>query len=291
MQTIDAERRIDVLRNSQPVALLDVGKEDEAKDRDKDGGQRLRERTKRKRQNEDDTDYEMRAARDRLKPFDTETQLVVHKSSVNAPLTDTHGHIDLFPQQHGGSSGSKNAEAEKEADRKKKELEDQYTMRFANAAGLGQELKNPWYSNSKALDPLGDEHEFTTKNVWGREDPQRKEREAARLTSNDPLALMRQGAAKVRQVEKEKRRWLEEREKEMQEMKEADRERKRRKKRHRSSEDDPEDFSLDRVEDSGPPSGKARESSHHKDPRRRSHRSRSRDRDKDRSRHRSLHRH
>lgn len=182
----------------------------------------------------------------------------------------------------------KNAEAEKELARKKKEFEDQYTMRFSNAAGFKHSLDSPWYSK-----PTGEKdivEEVPGKDVWGNEDPRRKDREAARIMSSDPLAMMRQGAAQVRKVEKERKKWREEKEKELRGLVEAD-DRKKRNKRRRDddSEDDLEGFSLDDQGESGSSRRLDEDRDRkHRHKRSKSHRSSHRD---EGSRHRHKHRH
>jgi hypothetical protein len=242
-----------------------------------------RERKKRKRFGEDDTDFELRLAHEQTKASaSSSNQIVLRKPMNDAPLTDRAGHINLFPREDSKFRVEKNAEAEKEAARKKKEFEDQYTMRFSNAAGFKQGLENPWYSKL-AGSSTADEVEKPSKDVWGNEDPRRKDREAERIASNDPLAAMKQGAAKVRQVERERRQFKEEREKEMLELR-RDESRKRKRRHEDDDDDDLEDFSLDKPEKS---SRHERNESRrrHKDSRR-SHRHRSRDRDRSRHHHR-----
>jgi len=133
-----------------------------------------------------------------------------------------------------------------------------------------------------------DEPMVPSKDVWGNEDPRRKEREVARIISSDPLAAMRQGAAKVRQVEKERKQWKAERDREMLELLHAEGRRKKRKRRHEDeAEDDLDSFNLDATENKSYPARDERRSSKHGESHRRSHRDKSRDRD----RHRRHHRH
>lgn len=240
MQEVDAERRMQILRGEAPAPLHEI--EDE--ERDDGRGNRAyvpgHERKKRKRAGEDDTDFEMRIAHAQTSSSDLKKQITLRKP-IDAPLVDHAGHIDLFPQERAGKP-AKNAEAEKEAAQKKKEYEDQYTMRFSNAAGFKQGLESPWYSKGSATVSAVEE-DTPSKNVWGNEDPRRKERDAARIVSSDPLAAMRQGAAQVRQVERERKRWREEKEKELRELREEEK-RKRRRRRH-DDRDDLESFRLD----------------------------------------------
>lgn len=306
LQAIDAERRLAILRGEVPPPLPpseDANQEvrsERRRDRD-DAGASGRERKKRKRHGEDDTDFEMRLAQDRASGHasshtegSTGQAVMPHKSS-DAPLTDATGHIDLF----GGLSSStrdtrKNAEAEAEKDRKKREYEDQYRMRFSNAAGFQAAAAGPWYApasghkRNDAGEAVGDREQG--KDAFGRPDPGRIDRDAARIEANDPLAMMRKGAAKAREVEKERRSLNEEREKEIRRLRRE--ERRIEKRRHRrddrngdESVDDLEGFSLDRHD-------KTREERHKRDDYER-HRKRPRERhyhhhDRQRGSHKSL---
>ena len=289
MQEADAERRIQILRGEIPTPLPIEDKVDSDGRENRSYGTG-RERKRRKKAGENDTDFEMRVAQEQApKESSKEKQIVLRKS--DAPVTDRTGHIDLFPQDLSRKPTEKNPEAEKEAAKKKKEFEDQYTMRFSNAAGFKQGLENPWYSKSTATAQAVEE-ETPRKDVWGNEDPRRKEREAARIISNDPLAFMKQGAAQVRQVEKERKRWREEKERDMRELEDAERRRKRRKRRREAEdEDELEDFRLD---DSERGSVRRRHDDHHRDHRHHRHkesRHNSHRDDEGRHQHESRHRH
>lgn len=241
MQELDAERRMQILRGEvpTPLAIEDVPGDDdaagdrrhEARNRGHDGG---RERKVRKRAGENDTDFEMRIALEREEKRkegkDNEERRVVQRKVVDAPLTDGRGHIDLFPQDQ---QVKKNPEAERELAKKKKEYEDQYTMRFSNAAGFKVALESPWYSKASEAQ----EEDAVTKNVWAEEDPRRKDRQAARIMSSDPLAMMKRGARMVRQVEKERKEWREVKERELRELKEVERSARHKRRRDHDSED------------------------------------------------------
>ncbi|KAL3428191.1 homocitrate synthase [Phlyctema vagabunda] len=298
MQEIDAERRMQILRGEEPTPILEIEDKPEEHGRERRSGHER----KRRKYGENETDYEMRVASDHTRPNE-DRQLVLRNPTKDAPLIDHSGHIDLFPQEQPNKGTEKNAEAEKEKAKKQKEYEDQYTMRFSNAAGFKQSLKNPWYSKTtRALAASDDEP--VSKDVWGNEDPRRKERQAARIVSSDPLAAMRQGAAQVRQVEKERKRWREQKERELRELKVDEEARKKRKRKYSDAdegEDDLEDFELDDPERSSSHQRRShgeREDRHrHKSSRRsrkdetHSHSHRHRDRDDDGSRHRHRHRH
>lgn len=250
MQELDAERRIQILRGEipTPLPIEDTPSSNHASREDRSYGSG-RERKRRKKAGENDTDFELRVVREdqASAASNTETQLVLRREN-NAPLTDHKGHISLFPSSSSHPPVEKNPEAEKEAAKKKREYEDQYTMRFSNAAGFKQGLENPWYSKPTGGEVAPAEEEVVGKDVWGNEDPRRREREAKRVVDNDPLAFMKKGAAQVRQVERERKLWREEKERELRELEDAER-RKKRKRRH-EEDDDLESFTLDGPEKS-----------------------------------------
>ncbi|KAF7863943.1 hypothetical protein EAF04_006908 [Stromatinia cepivora] len=284
MQELDAERRMQILRGEIPTPLPiedKLGENDGPRERRSHGSHEERKRRPRKRNGENDTDFEMRVAAQGTQSSKDERQLVLRKST-DVPLVDHAGNIDLFPQERSHKPRvEKNAEAEKEKEKKKKEYEDQYTMRFSNAAGFKQGLDNPWYSKARTEMKAIDE-DNPGKDAWGNEDPRRKERDAARIVSNDPLAAMRQGAAQVRQVKKEREQWMKEKEREVREL-EAEERRNKRKRRQDDDgkDDDLEGFSLDRTD-----------SDHERErERRHRHRRRSERDESDRHRHRHKHHH
>ena len=231
MQEVDAQRRLAILRGEAPLPLEDtadpIPTEDvEAKAWRADPSLRGHNRRKRKRFGEDDTDFELRIAKERhheplqgLEPR--------RKTISSAPITDRNGHIDLFGDEKARAHAEKNEEAEKESRKKKREYEDQYTMRFSNAAGRDGH-QNPWYS--KPEDPLV---ELPMKNAWGKDDPRRRERDAQRIMSNDPLAMMKSGASKVRALKQERKKLQEEREAEIGQMIKEERRRERHGRRYK----------------------------------------------------------
>ncbi|KAJ5239709.1 hypothetical protein N7468_004328 [Penicillium chermesinum] len=87
-------------------------------------------------------------------------------------------------------------------------------MRFSNAAGFKESMnRRPWYSsgeqNAAAPDAMPE------KNVWGNEDPLRREREQARMTSNDPLVAMKRGLSQLKASKEQKKRLNEEKQKQL----------------------------------------------------------------------------
>ena len=287
MQEIDAERRIQILRGL-PVEVHPTPVEEEQVSQIK-ANRPDRERKRRRIAEEDDTDRDIRYAQENnaIAPAKAEMQMKSKKSS-DAPITDVKGHINLFPVEGTRHNAPKNAEVEAEKAKKQKEFEDQYTMRFSNAAGFKQAIgEKPWYHKVGATGG-GDEEEVEapTKDVWGNEDPRRKEREKMRTINDDPLAAIQKGVAGVREVERERKKWKEEKDREIRGLEEEERRRERRRKRREA--DDLEDFNLD---DSAKTDDRSRRRRHH-------HRSRDvsspyshqrRSRSPDRSRHRSHH--
>ena len=243
MQEVDAERRIQILRGLQIDAPTQSPIDEQEKDARHDEHEPRRERKRRRIAGEDDTERDIRYAQDATAtiPGQRDLQLKTPKSS-DAPLTDSKGHINLFPIEGSRHNVPKNAEAEAESARKKKEFEDQYTMRFSNAAGFKQAVgQKPWYYPMSAQ---GEGEEPPLKDVWGNEDPRRKEREKMRIASDDPLAIIQQGVRDLREVKRERNRWQEERDREMRELAQPRKQRRKRTTRRRSDET-LNDFSLD----------------------------------------------
>ncbi|RYP75971.1 hypothetical protein DL771_002043 [Monosporascus sp. 5C6A] len=290
-QEVDAARRLAILRGETPPPLPSPAEQQPGDETPAGGRKRAHEgerrgpdaafpsgRKKRKRAGEDDTDFELRLAREKVqtaRPQDVNNNPNKNsgKGSSDAPLTDSAGHIDLFPEEreaaalgskHGHGRGQKNEEAEREAARKRREYEDQYTMRFSNAAGRDGTVAadGPWYAQKQQQRDENNNNNddddarmamvaMPSKDVWGNEDPRRREREVARVVASDPLAMMRRGAAKVREVETERRKADEERERELKQLRREERRREKEGKRRREGggrgpeDDELEGFSLD----------------------------------------------
>ncbi|KAL1877586.1 hypothetical protein VTK73DRAFT_8495 [Phialemonium thermophilum] len=308
MQEIDAERRLAILRGEEPPPLPPSPERSAAPavDLAVGSGRPATERRKRKRPGEDDTDFEMRIARERAACLGAGSGGArlegpsAGSAGAAGTLLDEKGHISLFgppstttdvTRARSSARGDKHGEADCEAAKKRREYEDQYTVRLANAAGrdgLGLTDKGPWYAKSGRGDSENWGVEgMPSKDVWGNEDPRRRVREAARLQANDPLALMKKAAAKVREIDSERKREAEERERELRQLRKEERRREKRRRRREeesrhagpSDDDDLEGFSLDAPAD--PLQGDTRcHRTHH-----RSHRSRSRRRRSDEERH------
>lgn len=246
MQEADAARRLAILRGETPPPLPEPEPEIDPSSskfaqRDKTSTSGFSQR-KRKRAGEDDTDFEMRAARERAEMGEQVAAELAgnkRKKLADVNIVGRDGHIDLIGAVP--SLDEKNAEYEQEAARKKREAEDQYTMRFSNAAGRdGLAAGDPWYSKpdkrqgasaSKEERDMQLAVEAPRTNVWGRDDPKRRDREALRLTSSDPLAMMKMGAKKVREVDRERRKAAEERARELEDLQKEDRRREKRRRK------------------------------------------------------------
>ncbi|QUC16520.1 uncharacterized protein UV8b_00761 [Ustilaginoidea virens] len=225
MQEIDALRRLAILRGeAQPPPVEDGdGEHDEPRDSAKGpGAGNGRPKRKRKRHGEDDTDFELRLAKERAEPDHQEFIEGARKSSSSAPIVDRRGHIDLFGDEKARAHAEKNEDAEREAQKRKREYEDQYTMRFSKAAGR-EGARTPWYSQGQ-----GAQQDTPLRDVWGNDDPKRKQRDADRITANDPLSMMKKGASRVRELNKERQRLLQEREQDVRQMRKEDKRRERR---------------------------------------------------------------
>ncbi|KAL8896361.1 MAG: hypothetical protein Q9207_007740 [Kuettlingeria erythrocarpa] len=244
MQEVDAERRIQILRGVEPTVIAATPS---AVDSVAERGEpsQKRERKRRRIAGEDDTDRDLRYAREDQKAKNTpkaDLQLT-HKKTSDAPLMDRRGHIDLFPMGGSRHNAPKNAEVEAEKAKKKKEYEDQYTMRFSNAAGFKQSIgEKPWYQSMSTGQE--DAVDAPSKDVWGNEDPRRKERERIRVAADDPMAAIQKGVTQLRQVERERKQWREERDRETRSLADANR-RSRRKTKRKHEDDGLEGFSLD----------------------------------------------
>ena len=297
MQEADAARRIALLRGEEPLALEPpqhvnadaAGVPAERKRNHLDHGI---PRKRRRLRGEDDTDRDIRYAREDAEAGERVKEVLLTKDNVKeVPLIDHAGHLQLIPapDEKAIREAEKNAEAEAEKAKKRKREEDQYTMRFSNAAGFNNGMAKPWYvaSDSKASSDAAEKAlvlpHVQDKNAWGNEDPRRKERELNRISSNDPFAAMQQAQRQLKQSERDKERWQKERLAEMEELKRTEDRKRRHEKRHhrrRSDEDSLEDFSLDATTTDD------KRDRHRHGRRRHSHRHRSKSRSRSRDRHR-----
>ena len=188
-------------------------------------------------------------------------------------MTDRHGHINLFPESDALATKG-NAEVAAESKKKQQDFEDQYTVRFSNAVGKHIGSSKPWYSepaHDAMLSPV------LSKNVWGKDDPRRPEREKKRMDANDPLAAIKRGVKQLREADKHRQEWREQREHDLNEVERLAKTHKHRKKRRKSDEDSLEGFNLDEgfQKDDREPARRRRKSSLENHHRRHKHSSRS----------------
>lgn len=287
LQQEDAVRRIAILRGETPPpppSLEPPAKSEEQKPRRDDGSARKRRRLR----GEDDTDRDIRYAREDAETNQKARQALV-KGAANddAPLHDHAGNIQLIPAPDEKSirKAEKNAEAEAEKAKKRKRDEDQYTMRFSNAAGFQNGMEKPWYASStsaSAAYKVGPLVHLQEKDVWGNEDPSRKERERNRISGNDPFAVMQQAQKQLKQSDVDKQKWRREREAETEELRRSEERKQRPNGKYRlreKAEDSLEGFSLDGA------TRERRERSDHDRHRRRHYRHSRRSRSRERHRH------
>ncbi|KIW47015.1 uncharacterized protein PV06_02629 [Exophiala oligosperma] len=213
---------------------------------------------KRKLPGEDDTDRDIRLAK----------QPDVRRIDK---LVDAKGNFSLIPVPE---SSNKKARVD----------EDPFTVYLSHAAGKGKNSGDkPWYSSTP-----GAEAGPPTRDSWGNDSPRRQEREAARVAANDPLAAMKKGVKQLREAERHRKEWMDQRERDLREVEDLARQRRRgRRKRDDLQKDDdldslddfdldqgyPKDSGRDDNDDHGP--RQSREHKHHHHHRhRRHHRSR-----------------
>lgn len=284
MQEVDAERRIKILRGERPPTpppapshlSSEPGPRPDRKSAGDAGGFRKRRRVT----GEDDTDRDIRYAREdaaQAVAKREELMLASRKADTSqAPILDKAGHINLFPAA--SAKTEKNSEAEAENARKKRSYEDQYTMRFSNAAGFKETIGwKPWYSSSEqnATAPGA----MPEKDVWGNEDPRRKERTQARMSANDPLAAIKRGVRQLKTTEQERKRWNDEKRREIETLKAEELRRSNHRRRRSASVSSLDRFKLDAPD-------REREKDRRSSDR---HHRRRRDQSRDRSHHRSHH--
>ncbi|KAF2206421.1 hypothetical protein CERZMDRAFT_89351 [Cercospora zeae-maydis SCOH1-5] len=268
MQEEDAARRIALLRG-EAVAELPVPDSEEQKGSERRRETRLgedetyasRDRKRKRRRGEDDTERDMRYAREDRERGERAREMLLHHgdsssagrrsaAAADAPLQDHAGHIQLFapPDEKELRTRQKNEEVEAEKAKKRKREEDLVTMKFSNAAGYDHGMRKPWYAAAETTRQAEGASrneimlaELKGKDVWGNEDPRRKERETKRIVSNDPFAMMQSAQKQLKQSERDKEEWERRRRKELEELKKEQ----RRKGENGDDADRVDDFSLD----------------------------------------------
>lgn len=286
MQEEDAERRIALLRGEDlgPVKQTTDVTDGFSSKRHRSRHEDIERDRKRRRRGEDDTDRDIRHARQDTEAGQRASRHLLKEKEKDAPLQDHAGHIQLIPapDEIDIRKAEKNAEVEAEKAKKRKREEDQYMMKFSNAAGYQNGMQRPWYAARKEAAPATDPvlAEVQGKDVWGNEDPRRKEREQGRISSSDPFAAMQQAQRQLKQSIRDKEVWQKERQAELKALEKADAVKDRRRRRADSLDDG---FSLDRpVHRKGERTGHEGERKHRHHNR---HRQRSRSRSRERRRH------
>jgi hypothetical protein len=212
LQEHDSDRRLAVLRGELSITLPEQeARADDKSCRREEHGHKDDRRKRRRLHGEDDTDRDLRLTQEdmelRHERRNHEPRRDDKRRWSDAPITDQDGHINLFPVDHKVSATEhKNAEVEAEKARKKRELEDQYTMRFSNAVGRNGQQQGPWYATSRKRE-REDMVFVDGKDFWGRPDPSAKDREERRQMSNDPFAFMQKAQSQLKQAKKDKIQW------------------------------------------------------------------------------------
>lgn len=291
MQEEDARRRIAILRGEEPAPPKPVAEpvdpQNSWREKKDDDTYDRRDRKRRRLRGEDDTDRDIRYARQDTDTGERATKALLKKGEKDAPLEDHVGHIQLFPapDETAIRKGAKNAEVEAEKEKKRRREEDKITMRFSNAAGYQHGVQKPWYASRRGETSTDSKvvvlSEAHGKDVWGNDDPLRKEREKTRINANDPFAAMRQAQGQLKQSENDKAVWEEKQKRELEVLKEQQRRERRRRDEDRDSLDG---FSLDAPHRTVKERGHERVPKHRHRHHHRRHRSRSRSQERDRGR-------
>lgn len=254
LREYDSLRQLALLRGEAPPTPPRILSTDEIEQRVRDEAKGERQadaegrgamKKKRKLKGEDETDMELRLAKEAAEERYGESEKQERGSrdkrrKIDAPITDANGHINLFPIDPRDAAKQKNVEAEAEKAKKNKEFEDQYTMRFSNAAGRDGLTQGPWYvtkdeKKRQQEEEAGEDARLTYmeyKNLWGRPDPKAKDRERQRASTSDPFAMMQKAQSQLKRSEKDKQAWAEQKAKELSQLKQ-EQEREKQKHRHK----------------------------------------------------------
>jgi hypothetical protein len=218
-----AQERLRLLRGEGPVTRQPESQTESFSSR--------RSNNKRKLPGEDDTDRDLRLA------LSTQSKATTSTTGIknDEPIVDSKGNISLVPVPESSSTSHKKPRLD----------EDPYALYLSHAAGRGKNNKEkPWYSDPDAV----------SRPSWGDDSPRRTDREAARVAANDPLAVMKKGVNRLREAEKHRTEWMEQRERDLQEVEELARlkrrrdKEERRRRRHEVEDDVPaelDNFNLD----------------------------------------------
>ncbi|KAF2722289.1 hypothetical protein K431DRAFT_319713 [Polychaeton citri CBS 116435] len=299
MQQEDAARRMAILRGerqlspdvplAKPLTDAEQAALELSRTSDKDSlSHGHRERKRKRFRGEDDTDRDIRYARQDAEASARRAEIVdqprLSGKPSDAPVEDERGHIQLFsePTARKAKAGKPDRQAPTLGGGQKPNgrTDPSVVSDFQSAR------KKPWYASQSATSIAPTVSE---KDVWGNDDPRRKEREQNRIVSSDPFAVMQRAQTQLKASERDREAWQKARQRELEDLKKMDGRRKRHKRRHLEEGNGLEEWDLN---------GKTDELSRDRDRDRQSERSRSsRHRHQDDSktdrehRHRPHHRH
>lgn len=225
LQQEDAQHRISILRGEKLPRLPSEERAELYAP-----AESSRPSKRRRLRGEDDTDKEIRWAREDAQTGEQATARLRKHNQPDVPLHDEGGHIQLVSA----------ADHVKQDDAKQsRKVENEQGMRFTDAAGYKTGVKAPWYASSEKSS-IKDQEALSAlpeKNVWGNEDPRRREREKVRVTSNDPLAFMKQAQRQLKQSEQDRERFSAEQQAEIRQLQQEEKHR-RKSARHKYTSDE-----------------------------------------------------
>lgn len=277
MQEEDARRRMRLLRGEpveeEPTVVprlpRPVSRAEERLGLDITYGDRDRKR--KRMRGEDDTDRDIRHAKRMFEDqVETNEKRIVRagRTQDDASLIDQAGNINLFPAEQSSGHDRDRRESELKKSRREREQNESPVPRLSDAAGRSRHSDaTPWYlaSQSQAAGEREIEEERVRKDVWGNEDPRRKNRDQARIATDDPLAFMKKGVQQVRKVEADRKRWKAERDAEMASMREDEKRRRQRHARRGRMERDGSEYDLDTISlDADPSADSSRRKHQHR---------------------------
>ncbi|EXJ88067.1 hypothetical protein A1O1_04995 [Capronia coronata CBS 617.96] len=175
---------------------------------------RIKRIQKRRLAGEDDTDRDIRIARQTQQLASTapKRQRVSDKNDDDISIVDANGNISLVPVP---------TTQQQEPKKPLRVEDDPYTVYLSHAAGRGKGAADkPWYSSTSDGNVLaGVNREMEESRAeWGDSSRRRRDRDAMRIAANDPLAMMKQGVKQLREAERLRKEWMEQRERDLREV-------------------------------------------------------------------------
>ncbi|KAJ4505859.1 hypothetical protein HRR78_007612 [Exophiala dermatitidis] len=212
----EADERVRLLRGGAPQPSDDSVKTIQVQSQD--SAPRPAHRIQKRRlAGEDDTDCDIRIARERQ----VATTLSLKRQGPDEKeeddsIVDSNGNISLIPVRHQHQQQLHNDSSGSAARKNSKIDEDPYTVYLSHAAGKDKDLatSKPWYYGGSSTGNDG----LLTRAKWGDDSDRRRERESARIASQDPLAMMKRGVRQLREAEKQRQKWMEQRERDLREV-------------------------------------------------------------------------